>query len=46
VDKKVVPKERVRLDKDVVTEERSVTEDVRKENIDVEGDVKPRRRRS
>jgi uncharacterized protein (TIGR02271 family) len=45
VDKKVVPKERVRLDKDVVTEERSVTEDVRKENIDVEGDVKPRRRR-
>ena len=46
VDKKVVPKERVRLDKDVVTEERSVTEQVRKENIDVEGDVKPRRRRS
>jgi uncharacterized protein (TIGR02271 family) len=46
VDKKVVPKERVRLDKDVVTEERSVTEDVRKENIDVEGDAKPRRRRS
>ncbi|HZB70908.1 MAG TPA: YsnF/AvaK domain-containing protein, partial [Acidimicrobiales bacterium] len=46
VDKKVVPKERVRLDKDVVTEERSVTEQVRKENIDVEGDAKPRRRRS
>lgn len=44
VDKKVVPKERVRVDKDVVTEERSVTEDVRKENIEVEGDVKPRRR--
>ena len=39
VDKKVVPKERVRVDTDVVTEERSVTEDVRKENIEVEGDV-------
>src|SRR5918997_914531 len=39
VDKKVVPKERVRLDKDVVTEERPVSEEVRKEQIDVEGDV-------
>jgi uncharacterized protein (TIGR02271 family) len=42
VDKRVVPKERVRLAKDVVTEERSVTEDVRKEQIDVEGDAEAR----
>ena len=42
VDKTVVPKERVRLVKDVVTEERSVSEDVRKENIEVEGDVENR----
>jgi uncharacterized protein (TIGR02271 family) len=45
VDKKVVPKERVRLDKDVVTEERPVTEEVRKEQIDVEEDVKAGNRR-
>ena len=45
VDKKVVPKERVRLDKDVVTEERPVTEEVRKERIDVEGDVQEGKRR-
>lgn len=45
VDKKVVPKERVRVDKDVVTEERQVSEDVRKEQIEVEGDVKPGKRR-
>jgi stress response protein YsnF len=37
VDKKVVPKERVRLDKDVVTEQREVREDVAREEIDVEG---------
>ena len=37
--KRVVPKERVRLDKDVVSEERQVSEEVRKERIDVEGDV-------
>jgi uncharacterized protein (TIGR02271 family) len=46
VDKRVVPKERVRLDKDVVTEERTVDESVRKEQIEVEGDVEagaPRR---
>ena len=35
----------MRLDKDVVTEERSVSEDVRKENIDVEGDVESRTNR-
>jgi len=42
VEKRVVPKERVRLDKDVATEEREVAEDVRKERIEPEGDVDPR----
>ncbi len=37
VQKDVVPKERVRLDKDVVTEEERVSEEVRKERIEVEG---------
>ena len=36
-EKRAVPKERVRLDKDTVTEEAQVSEDVRKEQIDVEG---------
>jgi hypothetical protein len=31
-------KERVRLDKDTVTDERQVAEEVRKEQIEVEGD--------
>jgi uncharacterized protein (TIGR02271 family) len=39
VDKKVVPKERVRLEKDVETEQQAVGGDVRKERIDVEGDA-------
>jgi uncharacterized protein (TIGR02271 family) len=39
VDKKVVPKERVRLDKETVTGEQEVTEEVRKERIETEGDV-------
>jgi uncharacterized protein (TIGR02271 family) len=38
VDKRAVPKERVRLDTETVTEERQVAEDVRKEQIDVDGD--------
>jgi uncharacterized protein (TIGR02271 family) len=38
VEKNVVPKERVRLDKDTVTEEERVTENVRKEEIEMEGD--------
>ena len=38
VEKRAVPKERVRLDTDTVTEERQVTEEVRKEQIEVEGD--------
>ena len=38
--KQAVPKERVRLDKSVVADEVTVTEDLRKEQIDVEGDVR------
>ena len=38
VDKRAVPRERVRLEKDTVTEERQVSEEVRKEQIEVEGD--------
>ena len=38
VDKRAVPKERVRLDTETVTEERQVAEEVRKEHIEVEGD--------
>jgi uncharacterized protein (TIGR02271 family) len=37
VEKRVVPKERVRLDKDVVQEERQVSETVDKEQIEVDG---------
>jgi uncharacterized protein (TIGR02271 family) len=37
VDKRTVPKERVRLDKDVSTEQREVTEQVGKEQIETEG---------
>jgi uncharacterized protein (TIGR02271 family) len=38
VEKRVVPKVRVRLDKDVVTEQETVSADLRKEQIDVEGE--------
>jgi uncharacterized protein (TIGR02271 family) len=38
VDKRAVPKERVRLEKDAVTEEETVSETVRKEEIDVDED--------
>jgi uncharacterized protein (TIGR02271 family) len=38
VEKRAVPKERVRLDTDTVTEERQVTEEVRKEQIEADGD--------
>ena len=38
VDKRAVPKERVRLDTETVTEERQVAEEVRKERIEVDGD--------
>ena len=43
VDKRAVPKERVRLDTETVTEERHVADDVRKERIEVEGDDVDRR---
>ena len=38
VEKRAVPKERVRLDTETVTEERQVSEDVRKEQIKVDDD--------
>ena len=38
VEKRAVPKERVRLDKDTVTDEQTVTEEVRKEQIETEGE--------
>jgi len=38
VEKRVVPRERVRLDTETVTEERQVGEEVRKEQVEVEGD--------
>ena len=39
VEKRAVPKERVRLSKDAVTEEAQVSEEVRKEQIQPEGDI-------
>jgi uncharacterized protein (TIGR02271 family) len=42
VEKRTVPKERVRLDKDTVTDERTVDEEVRKERIEAEGDAENR----
>jgi len=50
VEKRVVPKERVRLDKDTVTGEERVAEELRKEQIDVQnedrtGERQERRRR-
>jgi uncharacterized protein (TIGR02271 family) len=38
VEKRVVPKERVRLDKDTVTDQERVDEEIRKEQIDVDPD--------
>jgi uncharacterized protein (TIGR02271 family) len=38
VEKRAVPKERVRLDTETVTDERQVSEEVRQEQIEVEGD--------
>jgi uncharacterized protein (TIGR02271 family) len=37
-EKRAVPKERVRMSKDTVTDEETVAEDVRREQIEVEGD--------
>ena len=44
VDKRVVPKERVRLETEAVTDEVAVDETVRKERIDYEGDDRPTQR--
>jgi uncharacterized protein (TIGR02271 family) len=38
VEKRAVPKERVRLDKDTVKEEQTVSDEVRQERIDVDGE--------
>jgi len=43
VEKRAVPRERVRLDTETVTEERQVTEDVRKEQIEVDDQDQLRR---
>jgi uncharacterized protein (TIGR02271 family) len=40
VEKKAVPKERVRLDKETEVTEEHVTEEVRKEQIEAEGDIR------
>ena len=42
VEKKTVPKERVRLTKDAVTDEKEVSEQVRKEEVVTEGDAETR----
>jgi uncharacterized protein (TIGR02271 family) len=41
-EKRAVPKERVRLDKDVETEEREVSETLRKEQVEVDQDAQRR----
>ena len=43
VEKRAVPVERVRLGKEQVTDEEAVTEEVRKERIEAEGDLEDRR---
>jgi uncharacterized protein (TIGR02271 family) len=40
VDKRTVPKERVRMDRDTVIDERQVSDEVRKERIEADGDVR------
>ena len=42
VNKETVPVERVRLDKETVTEQQQVTEEVRKEQVEAEGDISQR----
>jgi len=44
VEKSAVPVERVKLDTTADVEEHEVSEDVRKEQIDVDGDVEDTRR--
>jgi uncharacterized protein (TIGR02271 family) len=43
VDKQAVPKERVRLDKETYTEEQQVSDTVRKEEIEIDGDGRSQR---
>jgi len=38
VDKRAVPKERVRLDTETVTDERQIAEEIRKEHIELDDD--------
>jgi uncharacterized protein (TIGR02271 family) len=45
VEKRAVPKERVRMDKQTVTEDETVSEQVRKEQIEAEGDTGRGRRK-
>jgi uncharacterized protein (TIGR02271 family) len=40
VEKRTVPKERVRMDTDTVTDEETVSEEIRKERIDTDADVR------
>ena len=40
VEKRTVPKERVRLDKETVVDERTVSEELRKEQIEADGDTR------
>ena len=40
VEKRAVPKERVRMEKESVTDEAQVSEEVRKEQIEADGDIK------
>ena len=42
VEKRTVPKERVRLGKDVTSDEETVSEEVRRERIETEGDAEGR----
>lgn len=44
IEKRIVPVERVRLIKSVVVEDQTFTDDVRREQIEVEGDGAPTRR--
>jgi stress response protein YsnF len=44
VEKRTVPKERVRLEKETVTDEREVAADLRKERIETEGKVEEKKR--
>ena len=45
-EKRAVPKERVRMDKQTVTEDQTVSEELRKEQIEAEGDTGTRARRN